>query len=181
MRVCVRLAALATLLALATPAQGSVPQPSLDKVASGISGQQLEVRCWAEGVDDPDQLSSAWGYVYLFGPVVYLSPDACAGALALVNRSMAPLWQQALGALVLTHEAYHLKDSLPFERRASEKQTECRAIKRVRETMVELGATQALADVLLPWAIAMHYRIALVSRDYWYPSCAVPVFKSFWP
>jgi hypothetical protein len=36
-----------------------------------------------------------------------------------------PLIQQAVGALSLTHESYHLNLGLPLARRASEGQTEC--------------------------------------------------------
>jgi len=119
--------------------------------------------------------------VGLFRPTVNLSKEACDGALAIVDhdRSM-PLIEQAFGALTLTHESYHLNLQLPFARRASEAQTECRAIKRVRRTMVELGASADSADALLPWAIAAHFKKTTISRGYDWPGCRVPVFAGFW-
>jgi HAMP domain-containing protein len=167
---------------LALAARTSAEAPELNAVASQISGQDLTVRCWTNGTDDPDADSDAWGYTYLFEPVVYLDPEVCAGALALTRGEMLPLWQLALGALTLTHESYHLKDTLPYWRRSSEAQTECRAIKRVRQTMLDLGASQQLADAILPWSIAEHFKIeTLADGAYNYPTCKVPVFSDFWP
>src|SRR5437773_863915 len=146
------------VLALAANARAgslSAPAPELDSVASAISGQDVTVRCWVDS-QDPDYIDNAWAYVLLWDPVVYLSPEACTGALSLVHGEMAPLWEQAIGALSLTHEAYHLKVELPFWRRASEAQTECRAVKRVPQTLRALGASQELADAVLPWALAEH-------------------------
>lgn len=182
MRVLLRLAALLTTLSLAATAhagQRSIPANELNAEASKIAGTPLEVRCWTTDADDPDDMPGAWGYVFIFDTTVYLSPKACAGALALVRGTMAPLWQLGLGALVLTHESYHLKASLPFYRRVNEAQTECRAVKRVPLTLLSLGATPALADAILPWSLAEHYRVSTI-EGYNYPSCAVPVFKDFW-
>jgi hypothetical protein len=182
-----RLLRLLALLLLVFPsaalaARTSAEAPELNAVASQISGQELTVRCWTNGTDDPDADSDAWGYVYLYDPIVYLDPTVCAGAKALAAGSMLPLWQLALGALTLTHESYHLKDVLPYWRRSSEAQTECRAIKRVRQTMLDLGASQQLADAILPWSIAEHFKIeTLADGAYNYPTCKVPVFSDFWP
>ena len=181
-----RAALILLLFVLPSSALASTPAPELDSVASNIAGQALTVRCWVNEADDLDADANSWGYVYLAEPVIYLSPLACEGALALARGAMAPLWQLALGALTLTHEAYHLKASLPWERRRSEAQTECRAIKRVRQTALVLGSNEALAALVLPWAIAMHYKVSLI-RDwngtlpYNYPTCHVPVFADFWP
>jgi hypothetical protein len=180
-----RALALAALLALALPAGAaalprSVPAPELAPVASAVARQAVEVRCWGDEFD-PDYDAGAWGYVYLADPVIYVEPRACAGALALASGAMLPLWQLALGALVLTHEAYHLNVFLPYERRGDEAQTECRAVKRVRRTMLDLGAPPGLADAALPWALAIHYKVeTLGDGAYNYPSCAVPVFADFW-
>ena len=123
----------------------------LEPVASEISGRPIAVLCYRHGEPGDPLLWGAWGYVDLMRPTINLSKEACEGALAIANGDMSvPLMQQALGALSLTHESYHLNIGLPFARRASEAQTECRAVKRVRQTMVDLGASQGLADVLLP-------------------------------
>lgn len=153
----------------------------LAPVASGIAGRPLTVLCYRHGEPGDPLLWGAWAYVGLFSSTVNLSKEACDGALAIVENDVStPLVEQALGALSLTHEAYHLKLDLPFTRRASEGQTECRAVKRVRQTMLDLGASAALADELLPWALAVHYKKAALSKAYDWPGCRVPVFDEFW-
>lgn len=164
-------------IARATPA--SVEAPQLAAVASLIAGQPVTVRCWGDSLD-PDYDDSSWGYVYLDSTVIYLSPQACAGALGLAEGTMLPLWELALGALTLTHESYHLKAALPWWRRQSEAQTECRAVKRVRQTMIDLGSSETLADAALPWALAEHYKITALAPVYDWPGCRVPVFSDFW-
>jgi hypothetical protein len=48
--------------------------------------------------------------------------------------------------------------------------------------MLDLGATPALADAILPWALAEHFKVeTLANGTYNYPSCKVPVFSEFWP
>ena len=156
-------------------------EPHLAPVASAIAGRPLTVLCYRHGEPGDPLLWGAWGYVGLFSSTVELSKEACDGALAIVDEDLStPLVEQALGALSLTHEAFHLKLDLPFTRRASEAQTECRAVKRVRQTMLELGASAALADQLLPWALAIHYKKAALSEAYDWPACRVPVFDDFW-
>ena len=177
-------------LALAGTATGSgtvATQPlatealQLEPVASEISGRPLAVLCYRHGEPGDPLLWGGWGYVDLMRPTINLSKEACEGALAIANGDMSvPLIQQALGALSLTHESYHLNIGLPFARRASEAQTECRAVKRVRQTMLELGASQSLADVLLPWALAVHFKKTTLQRSYDWPGCRVPVFADFW-
>jgi hypothetical protein len=177
-------------LAFATDATGErtvAAQPlaseavQLEPVASAIAGRPLAVLCYRHGETGDPLLWGAWGYVDLMRPTINLSKEACDGALGIANRDMSvPLIQQALGALSLTHESYHLNIGLPFGRRASEAQTECRAVKRVRQTIVDLGASQPLADVLLPWALAVHFKKTTLSRSYDWPGCRVPVFADFW-
>ena len=153
----------------------------LEPVASEISGRPLAVLCYRHGEPGDPLLWGGWGYGDLMRPTINLSKEACEGALAIANGDMSvPLIQQALGALSLTHESYHLNIGLPFARRASEAQTECRAVKRVRQTMLDLGASQSLADVLLPWALAVHFKKTTLSRSYDWPGCRVPVFADFW-
>jgi hypothetical protein len=153
----------------------------LEPAASAIAGRHLTVLCYRHGEPGDPLLWGGWAYVDLFRTTVNLSKEACEGALAIANRDMSvPLIEQAVGALSLTHESYHLNLSLPLARRASEGQTECRAIKRVRQTMLELGASPGLADVLLPWALAAHFKKTTISRRYDWPGCRVPVFAEFW-
>jgi hypothetical protein len=178
---------LLVVVALAATGRPAAAQPlvtaesRLAPVASAIVGRPLTVLCYQHGEPGDPLLWGAWGYVGLFGSTVNLSKEACDGALAILNRDVAiPLIEQALGALSLTHESFHLNLDLPFARRSSEGQTECRAIKRVRETMLGLGATPGLADALLPWALAIHYKKAQMSKAYDWPGCRVRVFASFW-
>lgn len=172
------LAALA--LILAPPAFASTEATSLEPVASAIAGQPLTVLCYEHGEESDPLVWKSWAYVRLFEPVVHLSREVCDGALAIQSGAMLPLWEQALGALALTHEAYHLKTSLAMWRRESEAQTECRAVKRVQATMRELGASPALVEALYPWAASEHFKISALNEEYDYPSCSVPGFE-WWP
>jgi hypothetical protein len=157
-------------------------EPRLEPVASEIAGRPLTVVCYRHGESGDPMRYGAWAYVAIYNSVVNLSQEACAGALAIVEHDVAtPLIQQALGALALTHESFHLKLDLPFARRASEAQTECRAVKRVDQTMLDLGATPALANELMPWALAVHYKETSLSSAYDWPGCRVPYFSEFWP
>jgi len=175
----------AALAAAASPAAAqplASDEPRLATVASAIAGRPLTVLCYRHGEPGDPLLWGAWGYVGLFASTVNLSQEACDGASAIVEHDVSmPLVEQALGALSLTHESSHLRLDLSFARRASEGQTECRAVKRVYETMLELGATSALADALLPWALALHFKKTTLSKAYDWPGCRVPVFAEFWP
>lgn len=177
--------AVAALLAFMSAPAAARPlvgeEPRLEPAASAIAGRPLTVLCYRHGEPEDPLLWGAWGYVGLFGSAINLSEEACDGALAIGDRDVStPLVVQALGALSLTHEAFHLKLDLPFARRASEGQTECRAVKRVRQTMLELGATPELADALQPWALAVHFKKTTMSKAYDWPGCRVPVFYDFW-
>jgi hypothetical protein len=183
-RLLALLAAAAALICLDSPAQARSlvsEEKALEPVASAIAGKPLRVLCYLHDEPDDPWAEGAWAYVYLFEDDIHLSREACDGALALVSGAMVPLWEQELGALALTHEAYHLKVTLPDWRRGSEAQTECRAVKRVEQTMLDLGATRALADALLPWSLAEHFKITSIAPEYDWPGCRVPVFADFWP
>jgi hypothetical protein len=126
-------------------------------------------------------LWGAWGYVGLFSSVVNLSKEACDGALAIVDRDVSTPPDRAGARGALAHpRVLHVDLDLPLARRSSEGQTECRAVKRVCDTMLDLGATPALADVLLPWALAVHFKKVALSKAYDWPGCHVPVFSGFW-
>lgn len=153
----------------------------LEPVASAIAGRPLTVLCYQHGESGDPLLWGAWGYVNLYRATINLSWEACDGAVAVADHDTSvPMIEQAVGALSLTHEAYHLNLGLPYARRASEAQTECRAVKRVRQTMVELGASAGFADTLLPWALAAHFKKTSIAPRYDWPGCRVPVFAEFW-
>jgi hypothetical protein len=184
-RIICLLVAVAAIAGTARPAAArslASVEPRLAPVASEIAGRPLTVDCYQHGEpNDPWQMG-AWAYVDLFESTVNLSQQACDGAMAIVDGDVSkPMIEQALGALTLTHEAFHLRLTLPFARRASEAQTECRAVKNVYQTMLDLGATSALADELMPWALAVHFKVASLSDRYDWPGCQVPYFSGFWP
>jgi hypothetical protein len=183
--ICLLVVAAAALAGAARPAEArsfSSFEPRLAPVASAIADRPVTVVCYRHGEPNDPWQWGAWAYVNLLEPTVNLSQEACDGALAIVEGDMSvPVIEQALGALALTHESFHLKAELPFARRASEAQTECRAVKRVEQTIVDLGATPALANELMPWALAIHFKETSLSNAYDWPGCRVPYFSDFWP
>ena len=99
-----------------------------------------------------------------------LSPVVCEGALG-VGSADVPLWQQALGTLVLTHEAFHLRH---WRFRRSEGKVECQALVYFRDAAQRLGATAAQAEDLYPYALALHaYKVRLFPQ-YRDPGCVIP-------
>ena len=67
--------------------------------------------------------SFSWAYTNVREDYTVLGPVVCAGARG-VGSADVPLWQQALGALVLTHEAFHLRH---WRFRRNEGKVECQA------------------------------------------------------
>ena len=68
-----------------------------------------EVRCSSSDEWDADFASSfGMAYTNMHDDYAVLGPPVCEGALNMGNPDF-PLWQQALGALVLAHEAFHLR------------------------------------------------------------------------
>jgi hypothetical protein len=169
------LAALIVWFCLAIPASAAAytTPAQLGVVASRIAGQPVVVYCYDHGEDGDPLTNDAWGYVYLAIPVENMAEEVCDGALGIANNSQ-PRWEQALGALVISHESFHL--NLSFKNRGNEGRTECRAIKHTRDTMLQLGASEERADELMPYALAIHYRIAARFPEYFYKPCNVPWF-----
>jgi hypothetical protein len=143
----------------------------LNEVAHVYSLGAGEVRCpsheeWAE-----DWASSfGWAYTDVRADYTVLGPVVCAGALG-VGSADVPLWQQALGALVLTHEAFHLRH---WRFRRNEGKVECQALANFRDATRRLGATAAQAEDLYPYALALHgYKVRLFP-EYRDPKCVIP-------
>src|SRR5207249_1399423 len=106
-----------------------------------------EIRCPSPAEWDADWASSfSWAYTNLRDEYAVLGPLVCEGALN-VGTDEVPAWQQALGTLVLTHEAFHLR-RWRFRRR--EGKVECQALVHFRDAAVRLGSTAAQADGLYP-------------------------------
>jgi hypothetical protein len=168
-----RVALVALILAMpgAAVAQRD-PVALLDSVASSIAGRPVVVVCLDEGDAGYPGDYGAWGYVYLWGDNEFMSQEVCDGLLALTGGPPAALWKQALGVLVLTHESFHLNQHV--KQPENEARTECRAIKNFTRTAGMLGASNEDAERLLPFALAIHWRVAAKAREYFYEPCKVP-------
>lgn len=130
-----------------------------------------EVRCQSRAEWDADWASSfAWAYTNVREDYTVLGPVACEGALGVAGADV-PAWQQALGALVLTHEAFHLRH---WRFRRQEGKVECQALANFRDATQRLGATAAQAEDLYPYALALHgYKVRLFPQ-YRDPRCVIP-------
>ena len=158
-------------LVLVPSASGYETPSRLNEVAHVYSQGVGEVRCPSKAEWDADWASSfAWAYTNVRENYTLLGPLVCAGALA-VGTTDLPSWQQALGALVLTHEAFHLRH---WRFRRDEGKVECQALANFRGTVQLLGATAAQADDLYPYALALHgYQVRLFPQ-YRDPKCVIP-------
>ena len=131
----------------------------LNEVAHVYSLGAGEVRCPSRAEWDEDWASSfGWAYTNVREDYTVLGPVVCAGALG-VGSADVPAWQQALGVLVLTHEAFHLRH---WRFRRNEGKVECQALANFRDATRRLGATAAQAEDLYPYALALHgYKVRL--------------------
>jgi hypothetical protein len=143
----------------------------LNEVAHVYSSGVGEVRCPSRAEWDADWASSfAWAYTNVREDYTVLGPVACAGALG-VGTAEVPAWQQALGALVLAHEAFHLRH---WRLRRNEGKVECQALANFRDATRRLGGTAAQAEDLYPYALALHgYKVRLFPQ-YRDPKCVIP-------
>ena len=162
---------LVVALVLVPNASGYEVPRRLNEVGLVYSLGAGEVRCPSRAEWDEDWASSlAWAYTNVSSDYTVLSPVVCAGALA-VGHADVPAWQQALGALVLTHEAFHLRH---WRFRRNEGKVECQALANFRDATRRLGATAAQAEELYPYALALHgYKVRLFPQ-YRDPTCVIP-------
>jgi hypothetical protein len=144
---------------------------NLNDVARVYSLGVGEVRCPSGEEWAADWASSfGWAYTDVRLDFTVLGPVVCAGALGVGNADVPP-WRQALGVLVLTHEAFHLRH---WRFRRNEGKVECQALANFRDAARRLGATAAQAEDLYPFALALHgYKVRLFPayRD---PTCVIP-------
>ncbi len=161
------------VLALAlVPSATAYEVPSrLNEVAHVYSLGVGEVRCPSREEWDQDWASSfSWAYTNVRDDHTVVSPVVCEGALG-VGSADVPLWQQALGTLVLTHEAFHLRH---WRFRRNEGKVECQALANFRDATRRLGATAAQVEDLYPYALALHdYKVRLFPQ-YRDPKCVIP-------
>jgi hypothetical protein len=74
-------------------------------------------------------------------------------------------------ALVLTHEAFHLRR---WRFRRNEAKVECQAIVYFKDAAQRLGATAAQAEDLYPYALALHAHQVRLFPAYKDPKCVIP-------
>ena len=142
----------------------------LNEVARVYSLGVGEIRCPSREEWEADWASSfGWAYTDVRRDYTVLGPVVCTGALG-VGSADVPAWQQALGALVLTHEAFHLRH---WRYRRNEGKVECQALANFRDAARRLGATAAHAEDLYAYALAWHgYKVRLFPQ-YRDPKCVI--------
>jgi len=168
---------LAGIVAPAAAAPSTWTSPVLADVSSWLAQRDVGVKCYAFAEPDSPWGHDAWGYVRKplgKSRLTHLDERLCLGALD-VNGEL-PAWQRALGVIVLTHEAYHLRR---WGAAGDEAKVECRAIRHWKVVARRLGATEETVAELWPAALASHYELAsyrdwLGERPYDDPSCDVP-------
>lgn len=167
------------LLSVTTAAFAYTKAPTLSSVASVFAQRPVNVRCYAPDEDGSPSSLGAWGYVEQ--PLAKqhweaLDDRLCAGAVD-VNNIALPVWERALGTLVLVHESYHLRRSGTAGNEAA---TECRAIRHWKVGARMLGASEATIDEIWPFALTSHYILTFYvdivtnTRPYFDPHCVVP-------
>jgi hypothetical protein len=172
-RAAVVVALAVAVLLLASPAAAYETPTQLTEVAHFYSLGVGEVRCpsKAEWDADPYSASFGWGYTNVHSDYSVLAPHICDGALH-IGASTTPLWQQAAGALVLVHEAFHLRH---WRFRGDEGRVECQAIVYFTEAATKLGASDEQPNELYPYALALHLHTQLFFR-YRDRQCVVPAW-----
>lgn len=177
MRLLKLLALFATMAAVASaivlvPSAAAYETPStLTQVARVYSVGVGEIRCPSPLEWDEDWASSfGWAYTNVREDYTVLGPIVCTGALG-VGSADVPTWQQALGALVLTHEAFHVRH---WRFRRHEGKVECQALVNFRDAAKRLGATAVQVEDLYPYALALHeYKVRLFPQ-YRDSKCVIP-------
>jgi hypothetical protein len=154
--------------------------PLIEQVASVFALRTVDVRCptMQEWVSDPiwgndPNPERAWGYTDIVDDFSVVDPMLCAGALGVTDLTL-PSWQRATGVLVLVHESFHLRH---WPGRYSEAKVECQAIRHFLQGAQLLGASPALANNLLPNALAAHNWMVREYPNYFNPKCKLPVWK----
>ena len=172
-------AALGSRVGAAPSAQRYERQAALERVVSRLALREAEVRCPTgdEWVNDPiwgtDPVAPrGWAYTNMVRDYVVVHPLLCAGALRMADPQV-PMAERAAAALVLVHEAYHVRQ---WAIRWNEAKVECQAIRNFRAGARLLGASPQLANELLPFALALHLRMGARFPEYADRRCRLPVW-----
>ena len=165
------LLSLVVALALVPNAAAYELPGKVNEVARVYSLGVGEVRCPSREEWDAGWASSfGWAYTNVRADVTVLGPVVCAGALG-VGSGGVPAWQQALGVLVLVHEAFHLRH---WRFRKIEGRVECQALANFRDAARRLGATAEQVEDLFAYALALHgYKVRLFPQ-YRDTTCVIP-------
>lgn len=146
---------------------------ALGEVASAFASRPVAVVCRSM-VEDPTFVE-AWGYVY--APAedqyeLYMHQTLCRSSLAVdLDAPGVSDRYKALGAAVLTHEAYHLR-RLPLNN--NEAKTECRAMRHYDVALALLGAEPETITRLLPLMLKEHFYLIAQVPAYGLKGCSVP-------
>jgi hypothetical protein len=163
--------ALLLWLVVAVRAQAYETPSRLNEVARVYSLGIGEVRCASLAEWHADSHSSfQWGYTNVRSDYTVLPPLICDGALNVPDAQF-PAWQRALGTLVLVHEAFHLRH---WRFRRNEAKVECQAIVYFTEAAEKLGASEAEANNLYPYALAWHRWLTQLFSWYRDRTCVIP-------
>ena len=130
------------------------------------------MRCPSHTEWNQDWASSfGWAYTNVRDDYTVLGPVVCEGALG-VGSADVPAWQQALGALVLTHEAFHLRR---WRFRRNEGKVECQTLANFCGTpRGEWVRRLRKPRTFYPYALALHdYKVRLFPQ-YRDPTCVIP-------
>jgi hypothetical protein len=134
-------------------------EPRFGRVASGLAGKQLEVRCWS-GADRHRLIreessythgklgANTLGFAGIGGTRTNLGPSVCDGLVDLAYRRARPTDEAgqlmlATAVVTLSHEPQH------SEGIAEESVAECNAIQLANGTAIKLGASPAYAAELV--------------------------------
>jgi len=153
------------------------PRPRLNAWASRFAMRQVSVDCLDATAWSADERAHGLAYVPVGPPMTPVAsetvaaPVVCAGALAVAEGRGAPRWRMAVGVLALVHEAYHLRI---WAHRLDEGRVNCQAIRHFRVAVELLGGSPQLADELLPYALAIYWRLAVTAPRYHWNGCRVP-------
>jgi hypothetical protein len=165
---------LAVVVFIAPSLAAAYDRPAeLARVASVFARHDVEVRCpsAAEWAADPNG-GGVWSYAHLRRDYLALTPELCTGALRIADPAVSA-WQRAAGVLALVHESYHLRH---WRHRRDEGRVTCAAIQQFPVAALLLGASFAVANDLLPYALALHLRTVQLFPFYRRRTCRLPIW-----
>jgi len=165
---------------LAAPVAFAYDRPTdLRRVASIFAMRDAEVRCpsSAEWIADPiwgtgPNPSRAWGYTDMIEEYIVLHPALCARGAGRLRRAASAVAAGDGGTRAPTRGL----PRAPLEMAPERGQVECQAIRHFTIGAQLLGASPALANELLPFALAAHARMVTLFPEYRDRTCMLPMW-----